>query len=67
MHADVFEAILADFPQAFDCVKPLCRKLRGIVFLLLQDGGLNIGTLSGPPEKFYDAIIEALNEAISKT
>jgi hypothetical protein len=64
MHAGMFEKILVEFPQSFDCVKPLCRKTRGILFHLLEDESLNIGTPAGPREKLYDAIVEAFNEAI---
>lgn len=64
MHAEGFKNILREFPRAFACVKPLCWKIRRILFLpLSKDGELNIGTPSGPPEKLYDAIIEAFDEA----
>ncbi|KAL8689489.1 MAG: hypothetical protein Q9218_004850 [Villophora microphyllina] len=59
MHEDDFEKILMEFPQAFDCVKPACKKIRGILFPYKK--GLLIGTPSDPPEKLYDPIIEALN------
>lgn len=35
-----FEFVLDEFPQAFDRVKPLCKKIRGIHFPLLKDGAL---------------------------
>ena len=37
-HVDGFEDILDEFPTSFDCVKPLCREIRGILFPLLKDG-----------------------------
>ncbi|KAI4219804.1 MAG: hypothetical protein L6R40_008711 [Gallowayella cf. fulva] len=64
MHVDGFEDILDEFPTAFDSVKPLCRKIRGILFPLLEDGALFKGTRPDPPEKLYDPIIEAFEDAI---
>lgn len=40
MHINGFEKILGEFPTAFDSVKPLCRKIRPILFPLLEDGAL---------------------------
>ena len=60
-----FKALLGEFPEVFDCVKPLCKKIRAILFPLLEDGALHTGTLSGPPEKLYDPIIEAFDIAIA--
>ena len=65
MHVDGFEDILDEFPPFFDCVKPLCRKTRSILFPLLEDGALFTGTTSGPPEQLYDPIIEAFDDAIA--
>ncbi|KAK3177211.1 hypothetical protein OEA41_008540 [Lepraria neglecta] len=65
MHVDGFDKILEEFPQAFDRVKPLCKKIRGILFPLHKDGELFIGTPSDPPEKLYDPIIEAFENAIA--
>ena len=64
MHVDGFEDILDEFPTAFDSVKPLCRKIRGILFPLQKDGTLFKGTRPDPPEKLYDPIIEAFEDAI---
>lgn len=41
MHVDRFEDVLDEFPPSFDCVKPLCRKIRGMLFPLLEDGALS--------------------------
>ena len=65
MHVDGFEDILDEFPIAFDSVKPLCSKIRGILFPLLKDGALFKGTPLDPPEKLYDPIIESFNSAIA--
>lgn len=64
IHVDDFEKILMEFPQAFNHIKPLCRKIRGILFPLLEDGALFTGTRPDPPEKLYDPIIEAFEDAI---
>jgi len=64
MHADGFKDILKEFPQALDCIKPLCGEIRGILFPLTKDGELDIGTQSDP-EKLYGPIIKAFNEAIA--
>ncbi|KAL2050081.1 hypothetical protein ABVK25_009691 [Lepraria finkii] len=63
MHINKFEDILKEFPQAFDPVKPLCKTIRGILFP--YKNGLLIGTPPGPPEKLYDPIIEAFDNAIA--
>lgn len=65
MHVDGFEDILNEFPLAFDCVKPLCKEVRGILFPLLEDGALFIGTPSDLPGKLYDPIIEAFDTTIA--
>lgn len=65
MHVDGFEDILDKFPPSFDCVKPLCRKIRSILFPLLEDGALFTGTTSDPPEQLYDPIIEAFDNAVA--
>ncbi|KAI9797634.1 MAG: hypothetical protein M1825_005732 [Sarcosagium campestre] len=62
MHVDKFADILREFPQAFDCVKPLCMEIRYILFP--YKNGLFIGTPPDPPEKLYDPIIEAFDTAI---
>ena len=67
MHVDGFEDILDEFPTTFDSVKPLCRKIRGILFPLLDDGALFKGTRPDPPEKLYDPIIEAFDSATADT
>ena len=64
VHVDDFEKFLMEFPQAFDHVNPLCRKIRSILFPFLEGGALFIGTQPGPPEKLYDHIIEAFDSAI---
>lgn len=64
MHVDGFEDILNKFPTAFDRIKPLCKRIRGILFPLLEDRALFTGTRPDPPEKLYHPIIEAFEDAI---
>ena len=65
MGASGFKSILGEFPQAFDQVKLLCEKIRSILFPLLNDGALFIGTSSDPPEELCRPIIEAFDSAIA--
>ena len=65
MGVNGFEELLDEFPAAFDHVKPLCKKIRGILFPLLVNGALFKGTRPDPPEKLYDPIIEAFDSAIA--
>ncbi|KAF2457385.1 hypothetical protein BDY21DRAFT_385711 [Lineolata rhizophorae] len=61
MQIDGFEDILEEFPQPeFNCVKPLCREVRGILF---PYRGLFVGTPQDP-ETPYGPIIGALDRAI---
>lgn len=65
MRVDGLELILYEFPKSFDCVKPLCRSLRSLLFhdsavLYIEDPS----DPSDPPEKLYDAIIGEYNKAI---
>ncbi|KAL9098173.1 MAG: hypothetical protein Q9163_006116 [Psora crenata] len=65
MSVNGFEELLDEFPTAFDNLKPLGKKIRGILFPLLKDGALFTGTPSDPPEKLYDSIIEAFDNSIA--
>ena len=62
MHADGFEDILKEFPQAFDGIKPLCREVRGILFSRTRCGKLDLSTPSDP-RTLYDPIIKAFEAA----
>lgn len=57
-----FEELLDEFPRVFDCVKPLCKEIRGVLFPYKD--GLFIGTPSDP-ENLYDSIIKAFDNAIA--
>lgn len=64
MHVDGFEDILDEFPTDFDSVKSLCRKIRGILFPLLEDGALFKLTRPDPPEKLHESILRAFEDTI---
>lgn len=61
--ANGFERILAkEFPPEFDCVKPLCRELRGILFPI-RGNAIFTGTPTNP-DVLYGPIIKAFDKAI---
>ena len=62
MDASGFEDILEEFPSEFDCIKPLCRGLRVILFPI-RDNALFTGTPKDP-EILYGRIIKAFDNAI---
>ncbi|KAL2885823.1 Protein kinase domain protein [Ceratocystis lukuohia] len=66
MAVAVLARIMEEFPEALDVVKPVCLKIRKILFPSDKDMWMNIGTPIGDPDQLYNPIIAALNEAISK-
>ena len=64
MHVDDSEQILMEFSEAFNPIKPLYRKIRGILFPLQETGALFIGTRPDPPEKLCEPILQAFVDAI---
>ncbi|KAL8938554.1 MAG: hypothetical protein Q9216_003822 [Gyalolechia sp. 2 TL-2023] len=60
MHVDLFERILDRFPGSLNRLKPLCRRLREILFSPLEHGALFLGTPESP-EILYDPMIEAFD------
>ena len=56
-----FEKILMEFPQAFDHVKPLCKKIRGMLFPY-EEERLFTGTKKDP-EELYGPILKAFEDA----
>lgn len=62
MGVNGFEELLNEFIQVFDCVKPFCKEIRGVLFPYKD--GLFIGTPSDP-ENLYDFIIKAFDNAIA--
>ena len=59
-----FKSALEEFAPVFNCIKPLCKKLRSILFPLTKDGELNLGT-PADPNTLYEPIIKALEDAIA--
>ena len=62
MTVDGLKDIMGEFPKAMDVVKPLCLRMRDILFPLVG----SFGTPDGDPDQLYSPIIAALNEAISR-
>ncbi|KAA6413317.1 MAG: serine threonine- kinase Sgk2 [Lasallia pustulata] len=63
MDKDGLEVILEECSQVFDCVKPLCRIIRDVLFSY-KNGRLFTGTPQDP-NILYDPIIEAFDDTIS--
>ncbi|KAI0437719.1 serine/threonine-protein kinase Sgk2 [Xylaria telfairii] len=56
------EDIMGEFPVAFDVVKPLCLRIRSILFG--DTARLNFGTPGGDPSQLYSLIIAVFDEAL---
>ncbi len=63
MDKNGLEAILREFPQVFDCVKPLCRTIRDVLFPYKD--GLFTGTPQDP-KILYDPIIKAFEDVLEE-
>ncbi|KAI0838871.1 serine/threonine-protein kinase Sgk2 [Hypoxylon sp. FL0890] len=63
MTVDGLEDIMGEFPGALDVVKPLCLRIRSIMFG--DAARLSFGTPTGDPDQLYRPIIAAYDEAIS--
>lgn len=66
MTVNGLERIMSEFPKAFDGFKPLCLRIRRLLFPLDKDERMMIGTPAGGPERLYGAILSAFDEAISQ-
>ncbi|KAI1156562.1 serine/threonine-protein kinase Sgk2 [Nemania diffusa] len=64
MTVNGLERIMGEFPEALDVVKPLCLKIRSIMFG--DTARLSFGTPAGDPDQLYRPMIAAYDEAISK-
>ncbi|KJZ70169.1 hypothetical protein HIM_10429 [Hirsutella minnesotensis 3608] len=64
MTVNSLDRITKEFPEAFDVVKPLCLRIRSILFG--DTARLHFGTPVGEPCKIYQPIIAAFNEALDK-
>lgn len=49
MTVNSLERIMGEFPLAMDVVKPLCLKIRKILFPLDKDERMSFGTPNGDP------------------
>ncbi|RWA06396.1 hypothetical protein EKO27_g8714 [Xylaria grammica] len=64
MTVNRLEGIMDEFPEALDVVKPLCLRIRKILFPLDQDERMCFGTPEGDPDQLYTPIIAAYDAAI---
>jgi serine/threonine protein kinase len=62
MTVDGMDEIMDEFPGPLDVVKPLCLKIRTILFG--NSARLALGTPAGEPNELYEPIIAAYDEAI---
>jgi hypothetical protein len=53
-------------PAVFDCIRPLCRRLRGILFPLLENEELDMRPRPDPQE-LYGRIIRAFDDTLDDT
>ena len=67
MSVNGFPKFLNELPAAFDHMKSLCKKIRGILFPLLEDGTMLTGTTSDAPEELYNPIIEKFEDVIKNS
>ncbi|QUC21793.1 uncharacterized protein UV8b_06034 [Ustilaginoidea virens] len=63
MTVDGLEDIMGEFPKAFAIVKPLCLKIRKILFG--DTARLFMGTPTGEPDQLYRPVIAAYDEVIN--
>ncbi|PNP52074.1 hypothetical protein THARTR1_07283 [Trichoderma harzianum] len=64
MTRDGIDLIMGEFPAALDIVKPLCLRIREILFPADAEGSVNLGTPAGDPDQLYRPIIEAYDATI---
>ncbi|KAI1291672.1 serine/threonine-protein kinase Sgk2 [Xylaria venustula] len=64
MTVNRLESVMGEFPGALDVVKPLCLRIRSIMFG--DTARLSFGTPTGDPDQLYKPMIAAYDETISK-
>jgi hypothetical protein len=64
MTVNSLDDIVSEFPRAQDIVKPLCSRIRKILFPLDKDERMSFGTPAGDPDQLYNPIIAAYDETI---
>ncbi|KAG5980339.1 hypothetical protein E4U55_004128 [Claviceps digitariae] len=57
--------IMSEFPESLDVIKPLCLKIREILFPIINSNR-SFGTPPGDPDQLYTPMIAAFDEAISR-
>ncbi|KJZ69215.1 hypothetical protein HIM_11394 [Hirsutella minnesotensis 3608] len=65
MTVNGLERIMSEFPEALDVVKPLCLRIRKLLFPLDKDERMSFGTPAGDPGQLYKPIIAAYDEIIN--
>ncbi|KAM4056429.1 hypothetical protein HRG_003332 [Hirsutella rhossiliensis] len=66
MSVDGLEEVMDEFPEKFRVLRPLCLRIRKILFPLDKDERMSVGTPTGDPSQLYNSIIVAYDEAIGK-
>ncbi|KAI1124970.1 serine/threonine-protein kinase Sgk2 [Nemania abortiva] len=66
MSVNGLELIMDEFPKSLEAVKPLCLKIRKILFPLDKDERMCFGTPPGDPNQLYEPILAAYNAAIEE-
>ncbi|KAG9249704.1 serine/threonine-protein kinase Sgk2 [Emericellopsis atlantica] len=66
MTVNRLEGIMGEFPEALDAVKPLCLRIRKILFPLDEDERMSFGTPAGDPDQLYTPILAAYDAAVSE-
>ncbi|TWU70914.1 hypothetical protein ED733_000409 [Metarhizium rileyi] len=66
MAVNGLKRIMNEFPEDLHVVKPLCLRIRKLLFPLDKDEGMIFGTPAGDPSQLYNAIIAAYGDAIDE-
>ncbi|KAI1262889.1 serine/threonine-protein kinase Sgk2 [Xylariaceae sp. FL1019] len=64
MTVNSLERIMGEFPDSLTAVKPLCLKIRKVLFPLDKDERMSFGTPAGDSNQLYSPIITAFSYAI---
>ena len=64
MTVNSLDDIMSEFPAALGIVKPLCLRIRKILFPMDKDERMSFGTPAGDPDQLYNPIIVAFDNAI---
>ncbi|KAI1325815.1 hypothetical protein F5Y16DRAFT_411215 [Xylariaceae sp. FL0255] len=66
MTVDGLENIISEFPGSLSIIKPLCLKIRKILFPLNKNERMSFGTPAEDPNQLYNPITAAFDDAIRK-